>query len=121
MNTSKPITFNRRIIVSVLLAASFVALLNQTLLIVAIPPIMGEFGIDPDQAQWVTTAFMLMNGIMIPITSFLIEKFSSKALLIFAISIFSIGTFLGAVSPNFTILLLGVQPTFRKFCTLSKF
>lgn len=106
MNTSKPITFNRRIIVSVLLAASFVALLNQTLLIVAIPPIMGEFGIDPDQAQWVTTAFMLMNGIMIPITAFLIEKFSSKALLIFAISIFSIGTFLGAVSPNFTILLL---------------
>ena len=106
MKSPKSLIFNRRVIVSVLLAASFVALLNQTLLIVAIPPIMGEFGIDPHQAQWVTTAFMLMNGIMIPITAFLIEKFSSKALLIFAISIFSIGTFLGAISPNFTVLLL---------------
>jgi EmrB/QacA subfamily drug resistance transporter len=98
--------YNRTIIVSVLLAASFVALLNQTLLIVAIPPIMKEFGIDPNQAQWVTTVFMLMNGIMIPVTAFLIEKFSSKALLIFAISIFSFGTFLGAISPSFFVLLV---------------
>ncbi|MEH7239305.1 DHA2 family efflux MFS transporter permease subunit [Bacillus sp. JJ1562] len=106
MNATNSILFYRRIIVGVLLAASFVTLLNQTLLIVAIPPIMGEFGIEPNQAQWVTTAFMLMNGIMIPVTAFLIEKFSSKALLIFAISIFILGTFLGAVAPSFSILLL---------------
>src|SRR5690606_21674110 len=77
----------------------------QTLLIVAIPPIMGEFGIEPNQAQWVTTAFMLMNGIMIPITAFLIEKFSNRALLIFALGVFSFGTFLGAVAPGFEVLL----------------
>ena len=102
----KVMSYNRTIIVSVLLAASFVALLNQTLLIVAIPPIMEEFKIDPNQAQWVTTAFMLTNGIMIPVTAFLIEKFSSKSLLIFAICIFSFGTFLGAISPSFSVLLL---------------
>lgn len=101
----KELSFNRTVIVSVLLAASFVALLNQTLLIVAIPPIMGEFGIQPNQAQWVTTGFMLMNGIMIPITAFLIEKFSSKSLLIFANAIFSLGTLLGALAPNFGVLL----------------
>lgn len=106
LNTSNSTLFNRKIIVSILLAASFVTLLNQTLLIVAIPPIMAEFGIDPNQAQWVTTAFMLMNGIMIPITAFLIEKFSSKVLLIVALIVFIIGTFIGAVSQNFEILLL---------------
>lgn len=67
---------------------------------------MLEFGIDPNQAQWVITAFMLMNGIMIPITAFLIERFSSKSLLIFAISIFSLGTLFGAVAASFTLLLL---------------
>lgn len=82
MGTANVKSFNRKTIVGVLIAASFVSLLNQTLLIVAIPPFMEEFGIDPNQAQWVTTAFMLMNGIMIPVTAFLIEKFSSKALLI---------------------------------------
>ena len=102
----KVMSYNRTIIVSVLLAASFVALLNQTLLIVAIPPIMEEFKIVPNQAQWVTTAFMLTNGIMIPVTAFLIEKFSSKSLLIFAICIFSFGTFLGAISPSFAVLLV---------------
>lgn len=98
-------TYNRKIIVAVLLSATFVALLNQTLLIVALPPVMEEFLIGPDQAQWMTTGFLLMNGIMVPITAFLIEKFSSKALLVFSLSIFIFGTLLGAISPNFSFLL----------------
>lgn len=95
----------RAFIVSVLLAAAFVTLLNQTLLIVAIPPIMEEFGIRPNQGQWVTTAFLLMNGIMIPVTAFLIEKFRNRSLLIFALGVFCFGSLLGAVAPNFTVLL----------------
>lgn len=106
MKTVKNVPYNRTLIMSILLAASFVSLLNQTLLIVALPPIMEEFHISPTEAQWVTTGFMLANGIMIPITAFLIEKFSSKSLLITAISIFSLGTLLGALSPNFWILIL---------------
>lgn len=106
MSSSKVIPFNRTIIVSVLLATSFVAVLNQTLLIVAIPPIMLEFGVSPNQAQWVTTAYMLMNGIMIPITALLIERYGSKILLLSAISIFSIGTFIAAMAPSFIILLI---------------
>lgn len=96
---------SRKIIVAVLLSSTFVAILNQTLLIVAIPPIMDDFHIGPDQAQWITTGFLLMNGIMIPVTAFLIEKFSSKVLLIFSLAIFILGTFIGAIAPNFPILM----------------
>lgn len=99
-------SYNRNLIVGILLAASFVTILNQTLIIIAIPPIMGDFQINPSSAQWLTTAFMLTNGILIPITAFFIEKFSSKYLLVTALSIFSVGTFLGGIAPNFTILLL---------------
>lgn len=106
MNTIKNVSYNRNVIVGILLAASFVALLNQTLLIVALPPIMEEFQIGPNEAQWVTTGFMLANGIMIPITAFLIEKYSSKALLVTAITFFTIGTFVGAISPNFWVLIV---------------
>lgn len=106
LKSSEAVSFNRTIVVSVLLAASFVSLLNQTLLIVAIPPIMEEFMVGPNQAQWVTTAFMLMNGIMIPITAFLIEKFGSRVLLLAALSIFSVGTLLGGLAPNFNVLLI---------------
>ncbi len=99
-------SFNRNLIVGILLAASFVTILNQTLIIIALPPIMGEFQISPSQAQWLTTGFMLTNGILIPITAFLIERFSSKHLLIAALSIFSLGTLIGAIAPNFSFLLL---------------
>lgn len=99
-------SFNRNIIVGILLAASFVTLLNQTLIIIAIPPIMHDFQINASQAQWLTTAFMLTNGILIPVTAFLIERFSSKHLLIAALSIFSIGTIIGAIAPTFSVLLV---------------
>ena len=99
-------TYKRNLIVGILLSASFVTILNQTLIIIAIPPIMGDFQINPSSAQWLTTAFMLTNGILIPITAFFIEKFSSKHLLITALTVFSLGTFLGGVAPNFSILLL---------------
>lgn len=99
-------TYKRNLIVGILLSASFVTILNQTLIIIAIPPIMGDFQINPSSAQWLTTAFILTNGILIPITAFFIEKFSSKHLLITVLSVFSLGTFLGGVAPNFSILLL---------------
>lgn len=99
-------SYNRNLIVGILLAASFVTLLNQTLIIIAIPPIMTDFQIDASQAQWLTTAFMLTNGILIPITAFLIERFSSRHLLIAALTVFSIGTLIGAIAPNFSFLLV---------------
>lgn len=105
MSTITP-SYNRKMIVGILLAATFVALLNQTLLIVALPSVMQEFNIEASLAQWVTTAFMLMSGVMIPITAFLVEKFSSKALLISSLCIFIVGTIIGAVAVNFEMLLV---------------
>ncbi|MEG7336495.1 MDR family MFS transporter [Bacillus sp. 0102A] len=100
-----PKPFNRSIIVGILLAGAFVAILNQTLLITALPHIMRDFNVDANQAQWLTTSFMLTNGILIPITAFLIEKFTSRTLLIIAMSIFTAGTVVGAFAPNFPVLL----------------
>lgn len=99
-------SYNRNLIIGILLSASFVTILNQTLIVIAIPPIMSDFQINASQAQWLTTAFMLMNGILIPVTAVLIEKFPSKNLLIIALSIFSLGTLIGAIAPNFFVLLL---------------
>lgn len=99
-------SYNRSLIVGILLSASFVTLLNQTLIIIAIPPIMSDFQINASQAQWLTTAFMLTNGILIPVTAFFIDRFSNKNLLVIALSIFSLGTLIGAIAPNFSVLLL---------------
>lgn len=100
-------TYNRNTIVVLLLAGAFIAILNQTTMITAIPPIMKEMHISANTAQWLTTVFMLVNGVMIPITAFLMERFSTRQLYISAMSIFAFGTLVAGIAPNFSVLLLG--------------
>ncbi|WP_137790853.1 DHA2 family efflux MFS transporter permease subunit [Bacillus sp. E(2018)] len=94
-------------IVSLLLAGTFIAILNQTLMITAIPPIMKEMNITANSAQWLTTVFMLVNGIMIPVSAFLLERFTTRQLFISAMSVFAAGTLVAGLAPNFETLLLG--------------
>ncbi|RKQ37970.1 MDR family MFS transporter [Oceanobacillus halophilus] len=103
----KNIEFNRKTIVALLLAGSFIAILNQTLMITAIPPVMDEMGITANTAQWLTTVFMLVSGIMIPVSAFLLERFTTRQLFITAMSIFAFGTLVAGIASNFTILLVG--------------
>ncbi|WP_078391281.1 MDR family MFS transporter [Shouchella patagoniensis] len=98
---------NKKPLIAVLLIGAFVAILNQTLLTTALPHLMVDLQINENAAQWVTTIFMLVNGIMIPITAFLIEKFTTRSLFLTAMMLFGIGTLLCAVSPSFSILLVG--------------
>ncbi|WP_186576016.1 MDR family MFS transporter [Aquibacillus kalidii] len=97
----------RTTIVALLLAGSFIAILNQTLMITAIPPIMEEMSITANSAQWLTTVFMLVNGIMIPVSAFLLERFTTRQLFISAMSVFAFGTLVAGLAPSFQILLLG--------------
>lgn len=98
---------NKIAIVAVLLIGAFVAILNETLLVTALPHIMKEFGVSPNTAQWLTTGFMLTNGVMIPVTAFLIERFTTRALFFTAMGVFTAGTVIGGLAFNFPLLLAG--------------
>ncbi|MFZ0369817.1 MAG: DHA2 family efflux MFS transporter permease subunit, partial [Halobacillus sp.] len=99
--------YNKVLMAGLLLAGSFITILNQTLMITAIPPIMHEMNVSANSAQWLTTVFMLVNGIMIPISAFLIERFTTRQLFITAMSVFVFGTLVGGLAPNFQLLLAG--------------
>lgn len=99
--------YNRSLLVAVLLIGTFCTVLNQTLLTTAFPTLMKAFDISASSVQWLTTGFLLVNGIMIPISAWLINKFSSKRLYITAMIIFLIGTITCFVAPNFSTLLIG--------------
>ena len=100
-------SYKQSTIVSLLLAGTFIAILNQTLMITAIPPVMAEMNITANSAQWLTTVFMLVNGIMIPVSAFLISRFTTRQLFLSAMGVFAVGTLVAAVAPNFEILLFG--------------
>ncbi|GAF12090.1 LOW QUALITY PROTEIN: multidrug resistance protein [Bacillus sp. JCM 19045] len=99
--------FNKKPLIAVLLIGAFVAILNQTLLTTALPHLMTDLEINENEAQWVTTIFMLVNGIMIPITAFLIEKFTARSLFLTAMIMFGLVTLICAISPSFSMLLIG--------------
>ena len=94
-------------LLAVLMAGVFVAILNQTLLATALPHIMRDLDITANTAQWLTTVFMLVNGVMIPVTAFLIGKFSTRRLFLTAMSLFAVGTIICAFAPGFGFLMVG--------------
>ncbi len=93
-------------IISILMIGAFISFLNNTLLNVALPSIMQEFRVGPAIVQWLTTGFMLVNGIMIPTTAFLIQKYSVRRLFLTAMSLFTLGTILAGNAPVFFILIV---------------
>ncbi|KIL72441.1 DHA2 family efflux MFS transporter permease subunit [Bacillus badius] len=92
-------------ILAVLMIGAFIAFLNNTLLNIALPSIMKDLKVDASTVQWLTTGFMLVNGIMIPTTAFLIQKYSVRRLFLIAMSLFTIGTIIAGVAHVFPILL----------------
>ncbi|MBM0066039.1 MDR family MFS transporter [Alkalicoccobacillus gibsonii] len=92
-------------IIAILLLGAFISLLNETLLNVALPSIMKDFDVTASTVQWLATGYMLVNGILIPITAFLIQKFSVRGLFLTAISLFTLGSLMAVLSWNFPVLL----------------
>jgi EmrB/QacA subfamily drug resistance transporter len=91
---------------AILFVGAFIAFLNNTLLNVALPTIMDEFQVKPSAVQWLTTGYMLVNGILIPASAFFIQKFTNRRLFITAMSLFSLGTLVAVIAPTFGLLVV---------------
>ncbi|WP_043930870.1 DHA2 family efflux MFS transporter permease subunit [Bacillus sp. EB01] len=94
-------------IIAVLMIGAFIAFLNNTLLNIALPSIMADLKIEAATVQWLTTGFMLVNGILIPTTAFLIQKYSVRQLFLAALGIFTVGTIIAGTAHIFPVLLTG--------------
>ena len=91
--------------ISVLLVSTFVVILNETIMSVALPHLMEDLDITASAAQWLTTAFLLTMAVVIPITGFLLQRFTTRGIFITAMTVFSVGTLIAAIAPGFEVLL----------------
>lgn len=94
-------------VIWLLLVAAFVAILNETTMGIAIPHLNADLGLPPEIGQWLTSAFMLAMAVVIPTTGFLLQRFTTRQVFLFAMSAFTLGTLVCMVAPNFPILLAG--------------
>jgi len=79
---------------------------SATIVNVAMPDIMGEFGLGQDQAQWLSTAFLASMTAAMLAATWAVQSFGSRAAYIAALAAFSAGSILGAMSPNDTVLII---------------
>lgn len=101
------LTRKQIVMLIVLVFGTFVTVLNQTVVAPALPSIMSEMCVDAAVAQWLTTGFTLVNAIMVPITAFLTDRFTTRRLFLASMVLFTAGTALAAWGPNFPVLLAG--------------
>ncbi|EJQ49770.1 DHA2 family efflux MFS transporter permease subunit [Bacillus mycoides] len=98
---------NVKAVVTVLILGMFISILNQTIINVALPPLMNEFNVSTSTAQWLITGFMLVNGILVPISAFLVSRFTYRKLFVAAMLFFTVGSIICATSGNFTMMMTG--------------
>jgi MFS transporter, DHA2 family, lincomycin resistance protein len=94
-------------VVRLLVLATFVVILNETIMINAIPRLMESLHITEQSAQWVSTAFMLTMAVVIPMTGWFLQRVTTRQAYAIAMGVFLAGTTLSAVAPVFEVLLLG--------------
>lgn len=98
---------NKGILLTILIFGCFLSTLNQTLLNVALSNLMDVFHVTATSVQWISTGFMLVNGILIPITAYLMKRFTTRQLFLSAMLFLLMGSIICAAAPSFSVLLIG--------------
>ncbi|WP_280400818.1 MDR family MFS transporter [Nocardia carnea] len=94
-------------VIRLLVIATFVVILNETIMINAIPRLMNDLEVTERAAQWVSTAFMLTMAAVIPVTGWFLQRVTTRRAYAIAMGVFLAGTALSAVAPSFAVLLIG--------------
>ena len=97
----------RKLFIITLLSGTFTMSISQSSLSTAYPTLMKFFGVTAPTIQWLTTGFMLIMCIMMPISPWLLNNFSFKKIFLSVVAIFSIGTLIIILAPNFPMAMLG--------------
>ena len=78
----------------------------QTVVTTGVVGIMSDFHISSTLAQWVYSSFLLVLGVMIPISAYIARRYKIRKILIISLVIFFLGTILAFIAPNIYILIL---------------
>ncbi len=94
-------------IIGLLMVSTFVVLLNEMMLGVALPTLISDLDITPTTGQWLTTGYLLTLAVLIPATGFVMRRFTTRAIFLGAMTIFLIGTVVAVIAPGFGVLFAG--------------
>lgn len=95
------------LVIGLLMGSTFIVLLNEMMLGVALPTLISDLGITPTAGQWLTTGYLLTLAVLIPTTGFVMRRFHIRTIFLASMVLFIIGTAVAAAAPGFEVLLTG--------------
>ncbi|MBE9373630.1 multidrug efflux MFS transporter [Saccharopolyspora sp. HNM0983] len=95
------------VLIAVLVVSAFVMILNETILSVALRDLSVDLGVPTTTVQWLTSGFLLTMAVIIPITGFLLERFTPRQVFLASLTLFGTGTLISGLAPGFAVLLAG--------------
>lgn len=94
-------------ILTALLLSAFIGMFSETALNVALTQLMQDLSVTPATIQWLTTGYLLVLGILVPVSGLLLQRFTTRQLFIAALSFLISGTLIAALASVFEVLLIG--------------
>ncbi|MFF2479889.1 DHA2 family efflux MFS transporter permease subunit [Paenibacillus sp. NPDC058071] len=88
-----------------LLLGAFIGMFSETALNIALPELMKQLQVGPTTIQWLTTGYMLVLGILGPVSGLLLQWFTTRQLFIASLSFSTLGSLIAGLAPNFEVLL----------------
>ncbi|MCX6466838.1 MAG: DHA2 family efflux MFS transporter permease subunit [Pseudonocardiales bacterium] len=95
------------VVIALLVGSAFVMILNETIMSVALPVLIVDLQVSASTAQWLTSGFLLTMAVVIPITGYLLQRFTPLQVYVASMTLFSLGTLVAALAPGFAVLLAG--------------
>ena len=95
------------VVIGLLVGSAFVMILNETIMSVALPVLISDLRVTASTAQWLTSGFLLTMAVVIPVTGYLLQRFTALQVYVASMTLFSLGTLVAALAPGFGVLLAG--------------
>jgi DHA2 family multidrug resistance protein len=104
LNPSHPVY--RWLVLASVMVATFMAVLDATIVNVALPKMMAAFGVSVDQVEWILTAYLLVFGVILPSSGWLADRWGSKTMFLAGLFLFTLGSFLCSLSWSIDVLII---------------
>ena len=90
----------------VFIVAAAILSAAQSVVTTGIAGIMADFHVSSTTAQWIYSSFLLVLGVMIPLSAYITRRFKVKTILLSSLTLFLVGSLLAYVSPNIIVLII---------------
>jgi len=102
---NQPVPAHRWMVLGIIMVGTFMAILDSSIVNVALPRMMSTFGVKRDQIQWVSTGFMLASAVTMPVVGWLVFRIGPKILYLSALALFTFGSAACALAWSYDSLI----------------